>query len=46
MSHQTVAYDSKVEGEVIVTKADAVINWIRKNLFGRCQWGWLVVRLN
>ena len=31
MSHQTVAYDSKVECEVIVTKADAVINWIRKN---------------
>lgn len=31
MLNQTVAYDSKVEGEVIVTKADAVINWIRKN---------------
>ena len=31
MFNQTVAYDSKVEGEVIVTKADAVINWIRKN---------------
>lgn len=31
MTNQTVAYDSKVEGEVIVTKADAVINWIRKN---------------
>ena len=27
----TVGYDSKVEGEVIVTKADAVINWIRKH---------------
>lgn len=24
-------YDSKVEGEVIVSRADAVINWIRKN---------------
>lgn len=24
-------YDSKIEGEVIVTRADAVINWIRKN---------------
>lgn len=24
-------YNSKVEGEVIVTKADAVINWVRKN---------------
>ena len=31
MNTQTVAYDSKVEGEVIVTRADAVINWIRKN---------------
>ena len=29
MTNQTVAYDSKVEGEVIVTRADAVINWIR-----------------
>ncbi len=28
---QTVGYDSKVEGEVIVTQADAVINWIRKH---------------
>lgn len=26
-----VGYDSKVEGEVIVTRADAVINWIRKH---------------
>ena len=25
------AYDSKIEGEVIVSKADAVINWVRKN---------------
>ncbi len=24
-------YNSKVEGEVIVTKADAVINWVRSN---------------
>ena len=31
MQHKTVAYDSKVEGEVIVTQADAVINWIRKH---------------
>ena len=31
MNKQTVAYDSKVEGEVIATRADAVINWIRKN---------------
>ena len=27
----TVGYDSKVEGEVIVTRADSVINWIRKH---------------
>lgn len=26
-----IAYDSKVEGEIIVTRADAVINWIRKH---------------
>ncbi|MGE9289891.1 MAG: NADH-quinone oxidoreductase subunit NuoB [Puniceicoccales bacterium] len=26
-----VGYNSKVEGDVIVTKVDAVINWIRKN---------------
>lgn len=27
----TVGYDSKVEGEVIVTRADSVINWIRQH---------------
>ena len=31
MQNTNVAYDSKVEGEVIVTQADAVINWIRKH---------------
>lgn len=31
MGQQTIAYNSKIEGEVIVTQADAVINWIRKN---------------
>ena len=31
MDQKTLAYDSKVEGEVIVTQADAVINWIRKH---------------
>ncbi|MDQ8194132.1 NADH-quinone oxidoreductase subunit NuoB [Coraliomargarita sp. SDUM461004] len=31
MQKTNVAYDSKVEGEVIVTQADAVINWIRKH---------------
>ena len=28
---QQVAYDSKIEGNIIVTQADAVINWMRKN---------------
>ncbi len=31
MDNSNVAYDSKVEGEIIVTQADAVINWIRKH---------------
>jgi NADH-quinone oxidoreductase subunit B len=26
-----LTYDSKIEGDVIVTRADAVINWIRSN---------------
>lgn len=26
-----IAYDSKIEGEIIVTRADAVVNWIRAN---------------
>jgi NADH-quinone oxidoreductase subunit B len=26
-----IGYNSKIEGEVIVTKADAVLNWFRKN---------------
>ncbi|HEX2099868.1 MAG TPA: NADH-quinone oxidoreductase subunit NuoB [Candidatus Synoicihabitans sp.] len=26
-----LAYDSKIEGDVIVSRADAVINWIRTN---------------
>ena len=30
-SNTEFAYNSKVEGEVIVTRADAVINWIRTN---------------
>ena len=28
---QQVAYDSKVEGNIIVTQVDAAINWMRKN---------------
>ena len=31
MTTNEVAYNGKVEGDVIVTKADAVINWIRKH---------------
>jgi NADH-quinone oxidoreductase subunit B len=31
MISNEVGYNSKVEGEVIVTRADSVINWIRKN---------------
>lgn len=30
-SNTELAYNSKVEGEAIVTRADAVINWIRSN---------------
>ena len=30
-SNTELAYDSKIEGEVIVSRADAVINWIRSN---------------
>ncbi len=26
-----IAYDSKIEGEIIVTRADAVVNWLRAN---------------
>ena len=26
-----LAYNGKIEGDVVVTKADAVINWIRKH---------------
>ncbi len=28
---QQVAYDSKVEGNIIITRVDAAINWMRKN---------------
>lgn len=30
-SNTELAYNSKIEGEVVVTQADAVINWIRSN---------------
>ena len=28
---QDIGYDSKIEGNVVVTRADAAINWVRKN---------------
>ena len=31
-SNTELAYNSKIEGEVIVSRADAVINWIRPGL--------------
>ena len=30
-TEQPVAYDSKIEGNVIITRLDASINWMRKN---------------
>jgi NADH-quinone oxidoreductase subunit B len=30
-SNSELAYNSKIEGEVVVTRADAAINWIRSN---------------
>src|ERR1700722_5364481 len=34
-----LAYNSKIEGEVIVTRADAVINWIRSTSMGPMPMG-------
>jgi NADH-quinone oxidoreductase subunit B len=34
-----IGYNSKVEGEVVITRLDAAINWFRKNLDGRINWG-------
>ena len=31
MTATPVAYDSKVEGNIIITRLDAAINWMRKN---------------
>ena len=30
-SNAEIGYNSKVEGEVIVTRVDAALNWFRKN---------------
>jgi NADH-quinone oxidoreductase subunit B len=31
MLGQSIAYDSKIEGEIVVTRRDAVVNWIRRH---------------
>ena len=34
-----IGYNSKVEGEVVVTRLDAALNWFRKNLDAGSNWG-------
>jgi NADH-quinone oxidoreductase subunit B len=34
-----VGYNSKVEGEVVITRLDAALNWFRKNLDSGSNWG-------
>ena len=34
-----IGYNSKVEGDVIVTRLDAALNWLRKGLDGGANWG-------
>lgn len=31
MPGQSIVYDSKIEGEIVVTRKDAVVNWIRRH---------------
>ena len=31
MLGQSIAYDSKIEGDIVVTRRDAVVNWIRRH---------------
>lgn len=31
MHGQSIAYDSKIEGDIVVTRRDAVVNWIRRH---------------
>ncbi len=31
MTGKSIAYDSKIEGEIVVTRRDAVVNWIRRH---------------
>ena len=30
-AHHELTYNSKIEGDVVVTRADAAINWVRNN---------------
>jgi len=32
-------YDSKIEGDVVVTRRDAAVGWLQRNLDERCNWG-------
>ena len=34
-----IGYNSKVEGDVVVTRRDAAINWFRKGLDAGANWG-------
>jgi NADH-quinone oxidoreductase subunit B len=34
-----ISYNSKVEGDVIVTRLDAALNWFRQNLDAGVNWG-------
>ena len=34
-----IGYNSKVEGDVVVTRVDTAIGWFRKQLDGRINWG-------
>src|ERR1041385_3080027 len=34
-----IGYDSKIEGDVVVTRRDAAIGWFSKNLNAGANWG-------
>ena len=34
-----IAYDSKIEGDLVVTRRDAAVGWFRKNLEAGSNWG-------
>ncbi len=38
-THTEIGYNSKVEGDVVVTRRDAAINWFLKHLDGGANWG-------